>query len=385
MGPDCNSGRRSVRRFAGRCGALLLGIALLPGSVVGQPASPVTFEDFSLDPDLSGETPAPPAAGREYDDQRLVEPLEILPGDRVPAGTIARVERDFLICTGPDFYPAVSGADAAREANAESEGGMNPVRIQWEGRVFNDVAGFNNQTVESLGRVGLDERPRFETALARFEAGLDANPQFLPFLYNAGRVAFILGDRARAARYFERARELLPEFAGVHQNLGRVYAAGRPGEREEQAALASLRTAARLNPFERAAWLTLGDVYFAWDQPERAREYYAAVLKEIPASVDAKVGLARLALRERDWNEALRLLESASLTYPGDVARRNINRSAYYYLGLAYRAVGAHELAVQAFDRMLSYPRDALFLKISYGALRKLRDQSAATGRESGS
>ncbi|MEQ9363323.1 MAG: tetratricopeptide repeat protein [Leptospirales bacterium] len=337
-------------------------------------SQPITFDDFRL----RGEAVAPPAAGQEFSDQRLVQPLEILPGDRIPPGTIARGERDFLICTGPDFFPL----PATEAAGGETGGETSFSEIQWDGRTVTNTAAFNNATVESIKRAGLDDRALFETALARFEAGLAADPQFLPFLYNAGRVAFILGDLSRAGRYFERARNHLPVFAGSYQNLGFVYAAGRPGEREEQAALASFRRAAELNPFEREAWIALGDTYLSWDQAARAREYYVAVLKEIPASIDAKIGLARIAMAERNWNAARRLLESAALTYPGRIARRNINRSAHYYLGLVYRELGAHGEAVKSFDRMLAFPGDTLFLSISYRALKRLRDQSAATSRD---
>ncbi|MCR9142429.1 MAG: tetratricopeptide repeat protein [bacterium] len=359
-------------RSRGRNSAAMIASALVCAAFVAVAPlapQPISYDDFSIQP-TEEKSFAPPEADRLYDDQRLVEPLEILPGDEVPAGTIARVERDFLICTGPDFFPVGTVGDGTAPG---------------EDATIVDTAAFNNATIESIRRAGLDDREVFVAALQRFEAGLAADPQFLPYLYNAGRIAFQLGDREKAARYFERARGLLPEFAGIHQNLGFVYAAGRPGEREEQAAIASFRRAAASNPFERAAWIALGDTYLEWERPDRAREYYAAVLKEIPASVDAKIGLARIAMGEGRWNDARRLLESAALTYPGDIARRNINRSAHYYLGLVYRKIGAHSEAVQSFDTMLSYPRDALFLRISYRALERLRDQSAATSRASGS
>lgn len=352
--------------FARSAFALMLAYSFLP-ALEGQP---VSWDDFGI----SGRVPEPPTARRIYSDQRLVEPLEILPGDVVPTGTIARVERDFLICTGADFLPGQSPPPSDTPAS-----GAAPIRE------FLDVAAFNNATVESVSRAGLDDRDLFQTALERFEAGLASDPQFLPFLYNAGRVAFILGDTVRAARYFERARAHLPAFAGVHKNLGLVYAAGPPGQREEHAALASMRLAADRNPFEREAWLVLGDVYLEWGNVARAGEYYAAVLKEIPASIDAKIGLARIAMAEERWNDARRMLESASLTYPGDIARRSINRSAFYYLGLVYRELGADAQAVESLDRMLSYPRDALFLRLSYSALKRLRDQSAATSPDPGS
>ena len=312
----------------------------------------------------------------QYSDPWLATPVEILPGDAVPRGTIGRdLARDFLICTGPDFSPA-----------APPPGAFAP--ITWDGRTITDVAEFNNTTVQSLERAGLDQRSEFERALARFEAGLAADPQFLPFLYNAGRVAMILGDFERSARYFERARAQLPDFAGVHKNLGLVYALS-PGRREDQAALASLRKAAALNPFERDAYIALGDVYLAWGDSRRAGEYYAAVARELPESINAKIGLARIAMSERRWTDARRILESASVTYPGGVVRRNVNRAVFYYLALTYRELGAWPQAVTQFDRMLEYPEDALFLAISYVALKRLRDQtaaqSAATSRAPGS
>ena len=297
------------------------------------------------------------ADSSEFSDQWLVMPLEILPDDQVPGGTFARAERDLLLCTGPRFLPGAAPLDVAEQ---------------------------NNAAVRRLQAAGLDQRAEWEAVLTVFEAGLADDPQFLPFLYNAGRVAFWLGRRETAVAYFERARNLLPEFAGIHVNLGRLYASGRPGEREVHAALASLRNAARLNPFERSAWLALGDVYAERGDHRRAREYYNAVLRDIPDSIPAQVALARLALHAEEYNQARRILERTKLDYPGGRTRDASAHAALYYLGLAYRALGAHAQAVRAFDRVLAVPNDALFIWISYDALQRLRDQSAATSRASG-
>lgn len=300
-------------------------------------------------------TITPFRAGVAVSDQWLVQPLEILPGDQLPNRTFARTRRDFVVCRGTKFQPFDSGT------------------------ALDETARRNNTAVASLYKAGRDQRPLLEAAMAEFEAGLQSDPQFFAFVYNAGRVALILEDRARAIAYFERARRLLPEFAGVHINLGRAYALGPPGVRQEQAALTALRAGARSNPLDRGATLALAAVYLDWNYTARAKELYGNVLRELPNSIAARLGLARVAVRASDWNTARRLLEAARLRQSpagsgavgeiggaDGISRREISRAVDYELALVYEELGAYDRAARRLERALEVSGDPIFFKISH-------------------
>ena len=286
--------------------------------------------------------------------QLLVEPLEILPSDRVPRGNFARNRRDFIVCTGPNFT------------------GRNPppgtVTIKWEGQEYKDVAAWNNGLVEEATKAGRDEGKLF-SVLDRFEAGLRADPLFYPFLYNSGKVLLLLRLPRRAMKFLTKARALVPEFAGVYVNLARAHARLQ----EDNAAVSNFKEAARRNPFDPSPVVELGNFYLEREMTFLANDYYRKVLRSYPDHSNAKIGLGRLFMQKGDYVRARELMSTIPTEFLDGTERKDYNRALHYYLALISVELQDYGAAVYHFDRLLAHPDDPFFLETPIGAIQKRR------------
>lgn len=129
---------------------------------------------------------------------------------------------------------------------------------------------------------------------------------------------------------------------------------GRPGLNVASAALAGGSPEIALNvadgilagdPGNVPALLTQGDAFNALDRPREAEASYAKALAGAPGSVEAQVGLARLALKS-DPAKAQALFLSALQHDPGNTVALND-------LGIAYDLQGEHSRAQDAYRRAL--------------------------------
>ncbi|MCB1314866.1 MAG: tetratricopeptide repeat protein [Leptospiraceae bacterium] len=317
------------------------GLPLLPAVISGQ-SSP------------TGERP--PYQQPQFADI-LVEPMEILSGDEVPTGTFRRNARDFILCAGPDFGP-------------------NPppgthTTINWNKAVYTDVAAFNNETVQQIETADADATDLWHTAAARWQAGLEADPLFWPFVYNAGRVALITGQLETAREHFALSIRLMPQFYGHYINLGRVYAQLKT----DQQALTYFRNAAELQSNSIEPLLAIADLYIERDNYRRARDYLDECLHRWPDNTAALSAHARILLKERRPLAAYQMIAEDKLPRnPFDrQVRGDVYHGLYYYRSLALWQIGEFERARTDMDTLLSRPDDAFFLWASRSQLQVMR------------
>lgn len=91
-------------------------------------------------------------------------------------------------------------------------------------------------------------------------------------------------------------------------------------------ALQAAEEALRLSPDEPASWLTVGNVWFALGEVEKAEERYRAVLEREPDNEAAKHNLANCRTAERDHGNALRLLQEILASDPrAEGSRRQLD------------------------------------------------------------
>ena len=273
----------------------------------------------------------------------LVESVETDPAD--PAGTLFRNGRDFLLC-------------GARAQNAPAPAGS--VTIRYENEDSNDVAEFNNATVDLLREASVEDRELLEVALARFTAGLQADPIFLPFVYNRARVLAILGRPGEAREAFRKAANLLPTDSGIqlqmgqmHQALGDFIAAGY-----------AFRKAATLNPVSLQAFLSLGHLARTRGQPALARRYYEAVLDRLGDHAEALYGLAALERLEGQDRAALRILLRFDPHELDGTWREDYNLRWHLNLGELCYDLRNFACAAENLARLLEQPEDEIFLEI---------------------
>lgn len=293
---------------------------------------------------------------KEHFPDVIVEPLEILPSDRIPNGTFVRSERDFILCRGERFQgkpPAGKGT-----------------RIRWEKKVFDNAGLWNNDVIDELGRIGSYEPERLELALRKFMAGLQDDPLFFPFLYNTGRIYLLMNRPRLAVRYLEKAGAEVPPFFGVNMNLGFAYARMN----EEQNAVRNFRLAAKKNPFDLRPFIALGNFYLESGSPVKAGYYFRQVLKRNPEHSNALLGIARLYMKRKDYVRARILMKNIPTENLDGTPRRDYDRSLHYYLALLATELRDYQDAVSEFDRLLSFQDDPFFLKRSVREISRRRE-----------
>ena len=273
----------------------------------------------------------------------LVEPGETNP--ELPSGTLFRNDRDFLLCGG-------------RQAGSLAPPGN--VTIRYRDQNFNDVAEFNNATVDLLRPASVEDRELLERGLARFEAGLAADPLFLPFVYNRGRVLTILGRRVEARAAFRTALNLLPSDAGTVLRLGQVHQALG----DFIAAREAYRTAASLDPASLKPLLRLGHLARAQGQPALANRYYETVLDRFDDQAEALYGLAAVERLEGRDLAALQILLRFDPHELDGSWREDYDLRWHLELAELCYDLRNFACATENFNRLLEKPQDEIFLEL---------------------
>jgi superkiller protein 3 len=154
-------------------------------------------------------------------------------------------------------------------------------------------------SADAWGRLGeIYDIHRFgEQALACYEQASRLDPDEWLWPYFSGIVSRE-SDQAAAAAYFERAIELNPDYAPSHLYVG-------------------------------AAYLLLEDL-------DRSEEHFGRAMELDPASINARIGLGRVALARGEAEKALMLLEEAVRLAPREAA-------SHHNLAQIYRSLGRNE------------------------------------------
>ncbi len=306
------------------------------------------------------------ANSQEPDADTLVLPLEILPSQQATAATFVLDEREFVLCRGPGW----EGEPPA----------SNWFRLETPAGPVTNPGLWNNDRVAKLATIDSGDRATLQAIAADFDRGMRSDPHFPAFAFNAGRVYLMLARPDIAMRRLERARALVPRLALVHHYLARAYEAAG----EDQAALASLREAARLDPADLRSLIALGDFFLDREQPTQAEAYYATALKLRPDYAFAKVGLARLQIRAGDFPRARVILESIETTELDGSDRRDYPRVVHLFLAQIAVQERDYATAVEQYDRLLQKPNDPFFIAHSRREIERRRaivDSLARTAR----
>jgi tetratricopeptide (TPR) repeat protein len=154
-------------------------------------------------------------------------------------------------------------------------------------------------SAEAWGRLGaIYDIHRFgEQALECYAQASEMNPDEWVWPYFSG-VILRDNDQAGAATEFERAIELKPDYPPIHLYVG-------------------------------AAYLLLEDL-------DRSEEHFRRAMELDPASINARIGLGRVALARGQADKAVTLLEEATRLAPREAA-------SHHNLAQIYRAVGRNE------------------------------------------
>jgi len=282
----------------------------------------------------------------------LTEPLEILKSDVIPKGTFIRTNKDFILCRGQHFS------------------GKPPIgyliRINWNNKIYKNAGEWNNKIVAGINKYG-SNRKFLKTALRKLQAGLNADPSFFPFLYNAGRICLLLRLPEKAIVYFHRTKNVMPAFSRIYLNMGHAYL--RTGE--DIAALKNYRLAFKKNPFDYAPLVAIGNYYLQKKSGTQAGYYFRKVLEYDSNYSNAKIGLGRLYIMKGETIKALILLKSIRVSNLDGSKRNDYDKSLHYYIAILSTKHRDYASAYRHFRELLKYPEDPFFLKVSILNIRR--------------
>lgn len=161
-------------------------------------------------------------------------------------------------------------------------------------------------------------------------------------LYNdLGAAQFALGQTEQALASFRTAARLDPQMAGAFANIGRVYLQyGRLLD-----AVAALERAASLDRENGHFCALLGQCYERDGKLVAAAEWYAQAVERAPEVVEYRNNLGHLYQQLEQRGEALRLYRSALERAPDRV-------ETLYNLGLLYLEGGQYEQAIDVYRKV---------------------------------
>lgn len=277
-------------------------------------------------------------------------------------GTFSTSRFDFVICKGRSFADQTPAGRPEDRIEGMSAGDFNNAVVE--------------QAIRNIDRTdaGSAERRRaLAASLERFRTGLRHDPQFFPFLYNAGRILLLQNLPEQALHYLTLARSRLPEFSLIYLYIGRAHARLGDGI----SAADNFRTAYKKNPFSPAAMLSLSEFYLDTGAFPQAADSYERVLKQFPQNATALIGLGRLHMKKNEPLRARAYFEAVETDTLDGQERDDYDRSLHFYLAEVLVQLKDYREAVRHYDRLLSHPEDPFFVEQSLLLLKKRRDNTA--------
>lgn len=162
-----------------------------------------------------------------------------------------------------------------------------------------------------LGHV-LHEQKDYSGAIGFHEKALDINPDVAEVHNSLGNVFFDIGRSAEAADCYRRAIELNASFAEAYSNLGRVLT--RPGHFNE--ALYYTSHAIRLMPASAVAYQRHGDALHGLERYVEAIGAFNRAIALDSGCIEAQIGLSDALMAQGQHAEGLALLNAVLLRIP---------------------------------------------------------------------
>ncbi|MGJ8677907.1 MAG: tetratricopeptide repeat protein [Akkermansiaceae bacterium] len=144
-------------------------------------------------------------------------------------------------------------------------------------------------------------------------------------MFNAGNIAFELGDLPAAEKHYLNAIDQFPSFRRAHRNLGYIYAQ----QEKWQKALPALSEAIRLGDQDGATYGQLAYGRMHQQQYASALQAYRLAQLTQPENLDWKAGIAQCLQQLQRNDEALALLDEVITARPTEVAYYLLQASIY--------------------------------------------------------
>lgn len=223
--------------------------------------------------------------------------------------------------------------------------------------------------LSEIGQVDL-ESGRFDSALGRFRAAADLEPNNAEYWLNVGRAQLALNQPA-AAGSFEQALKLRPNWLPALASLSLMELRSGQGS----AAMARIRAARKTVPQEPAYAVLQGDLQMALKQyPEALKDYEQAQGTRPSAVLAIKQYLARRATGSPMQEQPLQQWLEA---HPADIIVRTVLADAYREAGNLDHAISEYERIVKAGNA-----RPVLLNNLAWAYFQSGDARAASTARE---
>jgi tetratricopeptide (TPR) repeat protein len=203
----------------------------------------------------------------------------------------------------------------------------------------------------------LVQHGKLEPAIAVFRDAVSGLPRSAKLSIGLGSACYLSGDYQCAAEELLEAIKLKPDSAAAYFLLGEAYDSA---ERFQPSIQAALQAYLRTTPHDAWAYYHYGAILFARTQAGGSNENQAAVaslneaLRLNPRFAEAYLQLGLIALSQGKVEEGIGALEKA-------VALDPTLATAHYRLGLAYQKAGKTERGKEELDRFRALKSDTRY------------------------
>ena len=155
-------------------------------------------------------------------------------------------------------------------------------------------------------------------AVQAFEAAAQKAPNLPEVAINLALAYFKVNRPADAVKQLERASALAPDQANVQFQLGGAYVEMQAYDKAAEAFERGLAKAPDLsNPLAYEATVTLGAVYFAKGDNDKATASFTRALSAKPGAAAPTLGLGKVHFSKGDTAKALELFDEVVAKHPG--------------------------------------------------------------------
>ncbi|MCS6985707.1 MAG: tetratricopeptide repeat protein [Leptospiraceae bacterium] len=218
-----------------------------------------------------------------------------------------------------------------------------------------DVASLRNN--EALNFVLQNDMERAREILQEV---CEKSPQFFPARFNYGRVLLFFKEYQQALFQFSRATALVPQYWKNYYYLAKAYELAA----DYNAAVYHYRLAYLRNPYDLESLVALGDLLLDLNRAAEADLIYRFVLERDPGFNNALIGTGKVYLRRGRFQDAL-------ISFRAVDRSRAYKKELHFYMGEAAFYSQDYRLAAEEYEKMLGYPQDAVFNRISLYFLRQ--------------
>src|SRR3954466_10862623 len=203
----------------------------------------------------------------------------------------------------------------------------------------------------SLARLH-DAEGRFTEAIDEYKKALDLDPKNSA-LYSQMAQTYLKNSRAtEAVAAANKAVEINPDDIDAHMLLSQVYwqtlinSKPRPTDAQLNAAIHEYEEIIRIDPADPQAFILLGQLYQAINQPAKAEEIYKKHLNADPGSEEGVLALADLHVKAGDNKGAAAILEDFLKSRPdSDRAAKELG-DAYFSMQQYGKAADYYQKAL---------------------------------------